>query len=189
MSQTWLNNARGLAKGTVLASAELANLSPAIIAHNSTTTSTVVSALEQFQECVRYLNTRRSKGAVINIKNEDDLQDVIYLMLRSWITDLVPENPIDRTASRVVIEDFVSRSLKTVIEAKFIRDKKHGRLVTKELHDDIETYRNHQYCSQLVFFIYDPSVMIPDTLALKRQIEGERIFDGRRLSVRCVIKP
>lgn len=55
----------------------------------------VVSVLEQFPACVRYLNTRRSSGAVININSEADIQDVVYLMLRPWITDLVPENPTD----------------------------------------------------------------------------------------------
>ncbi len=190
MSESWLNNALRLARGTAEAATELSKLSPNIVLNPITFgSSNVVSALEQFQECVRYLNTRRSKGAIIDIKNEDDLQDVIFLMLRPWIRDLVPENPTERIASRFVIEDFLSKELDTVVEAKFIRDKNHGRAISKELHDDIETYRNHQYCAELVFFIYDPNAMIPDTLALRRQIEGERNYNGKRLNVRCVIKP
>jgi hypothetical protein len=149
----------------------------------------VVSALEQFQECVRYLNTRRSSGAVIDISGESDVQDALFLMLRPWLVDLVPENPTDKVASRYVIKDFLSRELKVVVEAKYIRDKKHGKEISKELHDDIETYRNHPNCENLVFFIYDPDALIPDVSALKRQIEAVRSYETKQLAVYCVVKP
>jgi hypothetical protein len=191
VSESWVSNALELAKGTVQLSTELAKISPSIIRYPLTfrSPSKVVSALEQFQECVRYLNTRRSEGAIINIKSEDDLQDVIFLMLRPWITDLVTENPTDRIASRFVIQDFLSKELNIVVEAKFVRDKKHGRKISEELHDDIETYRNHPNCSEIVFFIYDPNSLIPDSVALRKQIQGERDYDGKKLNVYCVVKP
>ncbi len=191
MSESWVRNALELAKGAARVTAELSEISPSIIRYPVTydSPSKVVSALEQFQECVRYLNTRRSEGAIINIRREDDLQDVIFLMLRPWITDLVPENPTDRIASRFVIQDFLSKELNTVVEAKFIRDKTHGRKISEELHDDIETYRKHPNCSELVFFIYDPNSLIPDSVALRRQIQGERNYDGKRVTVYCVVKP
>ncbi len=150
----------------------------------------VVSALEQFPECVRYLNTRRSSGAVIDINSEADVQDAVYLMLRPWIIDLVPENPTDRIASRYSIKDFISKELSVVIEAKYVREKKHGRDISKEMHDDIEMYRNHPDCKHLVFFIYDRDAFIPDVAALKRQIEGtSRNYGNKKLNVFCIIKP
>lgn len=191
MSKSWLNHGLSTAKGAAEVSNELSKISPSITQYPRAPggPSKVVSALEQFHECVRYLNTRRSKGAIINITSEDDLQDVLFLMLRPWVTDLVPENPTDCVASRFVIKDFLSKDINTVIEAKFIRDKKHGRTISRELHDDIETYRNHPNCAELVFFIYDPNWLIPDSAALRRQIQGERNYAGKRLSVQCVIKP
>lgn len=149
----------------------------------------IVSALEQFPECVRYLNTRRSSGAVIDINSEADVQDVVFLMLRPWITDLIPENPTDKIASRYSIKDFISKDLETVVEAKYIRDKKHGRDISKELHDDIEMYRNHAYCKNLVFFIYDRDAVIPDVAALKKQIDGVRNYGSKKLTAFCVVKP
>ncbi|SRR5713101_4347224 len=149
----------------------------------------IVSALEQFPECVRYLNTRRSSGAVIDINSEADVQDVVFLMLRPWIFDLVPENPTDRVASRYSIKDFISKELESVVEAKYIRDKKHGREISKELHDDIEMYKNHPNCKHLVFFIYDRDAVIPDVAALRKQVEGTRNYDGKKLMVFCVVKP
>src|SRR6266545_2096955 len=123
----------------------------------------IIAALEQFQEGVRYLNTRRSKGAILNLDAEAQVQDAVYLMLRPWVHDLVPENPTDKVAAaRFAIKDFVSRSAQAVVEVKYIRDKDHGKNITKELHDDIETYRSHASCRYLIFFIYDPNSLIPD---------------------------
>lgn len=149
----------------------------------------ILSALEQFPECVRYLKTSRSSGAVIGINCEANVQDVVFLMLRPWIIDIVPEDPTDKSASRYSIKDFISKDLETVVEVKYIRDKKHGRSISKELHDDIEMYKNHPQCKHLVFFIYDRDTVIPDVAALKKQIEGPRNYDSKKLTVFCVVKP
>jgi hypothetical protein len=193
MNSEWLGKLRQAAFDCATASKEVTTIlsekgyagkiAPPIAA------ATVVTCLEQFQDCVRYLNTRRSKGAVINIENENDVQDVVYLMLRPTIVDLIPENPTDKIASRYVIKDFLTKNLNLVVEAKFIRDVKHGKDISKELHDDIETYRNHPNCSYIIFFIYDRDSLIPDTLALKTQIEGVRNYGGKQIQVFCVIKP
>jgi len=193
VSEVWQKRALELAKAATQALDEISKVSPqttiGVSSSPAESASKIVTALEQFQECVRYLNTRRSKGAIIDINGEDDLQDVIFLMLRPWICDLTPENPTDRVASRFVIKDFLSKELNTVIEAKFIRDKTHGRQISKELHDDIETYRTHPNCSELVFFIYDPDAFIPDVSSLRRQIEGIRNYEGKKMGVYCIVKP
>src|SRR5205823_1966581 len=131
--------------------------------------ATIVAALKQFQECVRYLNTRRSSGAILNFTSEADVQDAIYLMLRLWVHDLIVENPTDKIANRYTIKDFLSRQARTVVEVKYVRDASHGKSISKEMHDDIETYRHHVYCDTLVFFVYDPDSLIPDQQQLRVQ--------------------
>jgi hypothetical protein len=149
----------------------------------------IIFALEQFMECVRYLNTRRSTGAKLNLEGEDDVQDAIYLMLRPWINDLVYENPTDKIGNRFVIKDFLAKSAKTVVEAKFIRDENHGKYISKELHDDIETYRHHPHCKHLIFFIYDPDSLIPNVAALREEIITSRTYDGEPLYCHIIIRP
>jgi hypothetical protein len=158
----------------------------------TTRISAVLFALKEFDVCVRYLNTRRSAGAVINIESEADVQDVLYLLLRPWIVDLAYESPADKSANRYVIKDFSSKAGRFVIDAKYIRDKEHGRLISKELHDDIEMYRTHPHCDDLVFFVYDPDALIPDQRALREAIEVERAYGGeeaRHLTCHIVVKP
>jgi hypothetical protein len=149
----------------------------------------IVSALGQFMECVRYLNTRRSKGAKLNLESEADVQDALYLMLRPWVLDLVNENPTDKIGNRFSIKDFISKEARTVIEAKYVRDAAHGKSIAKELHDDIETYRHHPSCDHLVFFVYDPDSLIPNVAALQAEMNTKRVYDGKPLVCHLIVCP
>lgn len=172
--------------------AGLAELKPKLIAEGlepEVSHLKILSALTQFGECVRYLNTRRSTGAKLNLEKEADVQDAIYLMLRPWVTDMVHETPTDKIGNRYVIKDFLAPSARTVIEAKFIRDESHGKQISKELHDDIEMYRNHPKCDHLIFFIYDPNSLIPNVAALAKEMNVSRVYDGRLLKCYLVVWP
>lgn len=151
--------------------------------------SRVITALNSFGDCVRYLNTRRSSGALLKLDSESAVQDALYLMLRPWIGDLTPENPTDRVANRFAIKDFLSKSNRLVIEAKYIRSVEHGKSISKELNDDIETYRYHPNCDDLIFFIYDPDGLIPDGAALERHLSSDRRYAEKVLKCHAVIKP
>ena len=151
--------------------------------------SRVINALQSFTDCVRYLNTRRSGGTFLAPDSEAAVQDALYLMIRPWIVDLTPENPTDRIANRYSIKDFVSKSNRLVIEAKYVRSPDHGRSIVKELNDDIETYRYHASCENLIFFIYDPDGFIPDGAALERHLFSPRTYSERILKCYAVIKP
>jgi hypothetical protein len=151
--------------------------------------SKILLALEQFGECVRYLNTRRSTGAKLNLESEADVQDAIYLMLRPWVTDLVHESPTQKVGNRYAIKDFLAPTARTIIEAKYIRDASHGKQISRELHDDIEVYRHHPKCDHLVFFIYDPDSLIPNVSALNSEVVTARLYDGRALHCHLVVHP
>jgi hypothetical protein len=156
---------------------------------NTVGVSGVISALQSFSEIVRYLNTRRSQGAILVLDDEAAVQDALYLMLRPWVHDLTPENPTDKVANTFSIKDFVSRSNKFVLEAKYVRDKSHGKSIVGEINDDIETYRYHPSCDDLIFFVYDPNSFIPDSAALDRHLKGNRTYDTKVLRCHGVVKP
>ncbi len=149
----------------------------------------ILAALNSFSDCVRYLNTRRTGAALLTLDSEAAVQDALYLMLRPWIVDLVPENPTDKVANRYSIKDFLSKANRVVIEAKYIRGAEHGKSIVKELNDDIETYRYHSSCDDLIFFIYDPDGLIPDGAALERHISSQRSYEDKLLRCHGVIKP
>lgn len=148
----------------------------------------IVEALNEFTECVRYLNTRRSETSLL-LDSEAAVQDAIFLMLRPFVHDLTPEAPTEKVASRYVIKDFRSRSRRAIIEAKYVRDRDHGKAISKEIHDDIEMYRSDDHCDHVVFFVYDPNALIADKEALRMQVEVLRTYDGRALQCHLVLKP
>ncbi|MBS1773675.1 MAG: hypothetical protein JST82_12525 [Bacteroidetes bacterium] len=148
----------------------------------------VINALSEFMECVRYLNTRRSKTN-LNLDSEEAVQDTIYIMLRPWVMDIRPESPTGKVANRYSIKDFLLPALRTVIEVKFIRDKTHGKSISQEINDDIETYRYHPQCDNLIFFIYDPDALIPDRLQLEKHVTSKRSYSDKTLTCFCIIKP
>lgn len=182
-------------KSAAAAIGGLAQLGPRVgvsSAQNVGSIAAALLALSEFDSCVRYLNTRRSKGAVINIESEGDVQDVLYLLLRPWIVDLTYESPGDKSANRFAIKDFFSAAGRFVVDAKYIRSKEHGRLISKELNDDIEMYRTHPRCDDLIFFVYDPDALIPDQRALREAIEIDRAYgkDGeKQLKCHLIVKP
>ena len=169
--------------------AHLATALPRPRASQSKGVADVSLALHEFNECVRYLNTRRSSGAILQLDSEAAVQDALYLILRPWVPDLIPEAPTDKTGNRFTIKDFTSRELRLVVEAKFVRDKAHGKNLSKELHDDIEIYRHNPSCDTLLFFVYDPDSNIPDERELRRTIEQSRVYDGRPLTCLLIVKP
>jgi REase_DpnII-MboI len=172
-----LDRFRGMASGSVAT------------ANDSATVESVLSALNSFSEMVRYLNTRRSRGAILTLEDEASVQDALYLMLRPWINDLTPESPTDKVANQYSIKDFCSRTNGFVIEAKYVRDKQHGKSIVKEINDDIETYRYHPRCDDLIFFIYDPDSNIPDSVSVQRHISESRTYGEKVLRCHGVIKP
>ena len=93
---------------------------------------TVLSALNSFTDIVRYLNTRRSTGAILHLSDEAAVQDVLFLMLRPWMLDLVPETPTDKIANRYSIRDFGITQRSVCYRSKVnVRDAAHGYISQK----------------------------------------------------------
>lgn len=149
----------------------------------------ILSALEQFSEIVRYLNTRRTTGVLFKLESEGDVQDALYVMLRGWVQDLQYESPTEKAANQHKLLDFAASSARLGIEAKFVRSRDHGKHIFNEIAEDIECYRRLPWLDCLCFFVYDPEFHIPDHLALKREIEIERSYGTRKLVCKLVYKP
>jgi REase_DpnII-MboI len=185
MNKKWLANQSELCAGAAQLNLKYAPQ----VANAAFDADGIIAALNQFQECVRYLNTRRSTGAVLKLDSEAEVQDAVYLMLRPWIHDLLSEDPTGKVGNRYSIKDFISPSAETVIEIKYVRDAKHGKDISSEMHDDIENYRHHPKCATLIFFVYDADSKIPNQEQLRLQIETARNYNGIPLRCVLIIKP
>jgi hypothetical protein len=147
----------------------------------------VLLLLGAFPDCVGYSNNRRGTP-ILDLSNEDRVQDLVYFMLRPALTDLVPEQPASGTTRQYSIEDYLSKELKTVVEAKRIRNKTHGKTVKGELNDDVGNYKNDSNCHHLIFFLYDPDKHIESPTGLKKAVEGRHVHNGNVLNVYCIVQ-
>lgn len=147
----------------------------------------VLLLLSAFPDCVGYSQNRRG-SPILNLSSEAGIQDMIYFMLRPAIADLAPEQPVSDTLRQFSIEDYLSRNLGTVVEAKLVRTKAHGRDIRAELNDDIGKYKSESSCQHLIFFVYDPNKHIESPIGLKKAIEGVHTHNGQAFNVYCIIQ-
>jgi hypothetical protein len=153
----------------------------------ATNVQDILLLLSAFPDCVGYSQNRRSEP-ILDLTTEAGIQDIVYFMLRPAIADLVPEQPVSDAIRQYSIEDHLSRNLGTVVEAKLVRTRSHGKEIRKELNDDIGKYKADLNCQHLIFFIYDPNKHIESPMGLKKTIEGIHRHNNRTVNVYCLIQ-
>lgn len=150
--------------------------------------STVHRCCQCFEDVARYLIARRS-APTICIDSEDAVQDVLYLVLKPSIPDLEWENPMPKEANRSWRPDFTSMAHSIAIDAKYVRDKSHGKQITRELDEDIAAARESAIWHHLFFFIYDPSWYIPAVAPLVKHCDGRHHHEGNAVEVHTIVVP
>jgi len=152
----------------------------------------LMAALEGFPTLVGYLNGRRASGSMLVVTSEADVQDVLYLALKPGFPDLIYEEPTKKGAASFSIGDFSIPCLGLILEAKYIAVKADVKAKQNEICEDIWKYSTQTECRRVIFFVYDPHLLIPDRAnyarALSRKAD-EFIADGRQVEIQTVISP
>jgi len=153
-----------------------------------TAVSLVEECCNHFGDAVRYLNARR-KVPSLAITSEAAVQDVLFLLLRPNIPDLAWENPNLKEAGRSWRPDFTSAAPSIAVDAKYVRDASHGRSIVRELDEDIAAAREAPCWQALFFFVYDPSLYLPDVKGLLLHCNGTHYHEGSSVCVRTIVFP
>ena len=110
---------------------------------------------------------------------EREVQDILYLMLRSVFLDIEDEDTLPKFGHSTYRADFGIPSLGLLVEAKYARSAADFKAIEKEVLEDIVPYlQTPERYSRIVVFIYDhsASVQVHETTvrALRRApgIEG-----------------
>lgn len=158
---------------------------------NSITTNGVKDLVRSFPDAVRYLNARRSKPFA-SIKSEADVQDLLYLMLKPSIPALQFETPTSASSSSYSIADFWIEDLRLLIECKFVDQRSDVKRVANEIAEDIWKYGKTTECEDLVFFVYDPNLVISNRQQFIRASSAEAgslVIAARTVTVEVVVVP
>lgn len=92
------------------------------------------------------------------VRNEREVQDIIWLMLRPYYNDLIDEESIRKLGHSSYKPDFAVPSLRTLLEVKYVRERGEFKKTEKEVMEDSIGYLldSNDY-ENLIVFIYDHS--------------------------------
>lgn len=148
----------------------------------------VMQILENFGNAVKKITQeRRLSHPSFKIADEYDVQDLLYLILKSVYPALIAEDPVPKNGSQSTRIDFKLPEKGIFIEVKFVKKKGDENGIISALKDDIESYHADKSLKTLICFVYDPQNLIKDKNNF-RQLEGPRTKNGHNFEVKIVIQ-
>jgi hypothetical protein len=96
------------------------------------------------------------------ITQEREVQDILWLILRSYFPDVVDEDALPKLGHSTYKADFGIGSLKLTIEAKFATSKDDFKNIEKEVQEDCIPYLRDLRYESLIVFIYDDSASVQE---------------------------
>lgn len=142
----------------------------------------VVLILSRFESCMRrwrWDESTRSAPLHWPVVEEREVQDIVWLILRSVFDDLVDEDTLPKVGHSSYRSDFGIPSIGTLVEVKFARSAGDFRRIEKEVMEDsvgylLETKNYHR----LVVFIYDDSASVQEHSVTSRALEQIPNIEG-----------
>jgi hypothetical protein len=151
---------------------------------------TLSRAVQALTPMIRSFNSRENGLAPWTVSREDDIRDLLYVMLRPALFDLVKEEPTPSLARTYKFVDLCSKASRIFMEAKRVRRKGQWKTILDQIHVDIQSYPSHESCETLVFVIVDAARDIPDPPLLEHEMSGNQMIRDRKLDVRVyVVEP
>lgn len=121
--------------------------------------SGVIHVLNQFESAMkrwRYDTDDLKNPVRWNISSEREVQDILWLVLRSYWTDVKDEEAMPKFGHSTYNVDFAIPSLGLLIEVKYARKATDFKQLEKEILEDLIPYLNSTY-DKIIVFIYDAS--------------------------------
>jgi hypothetical protein len=148
---------------------------------------TLERAIQALTPSIRAFNSREKGLAVWRINQEDDVRDLLYVMLRPVLFDLVKEEPTPSLARTHKFADLCSLASRILIEVKWIGRKGIWKKILDQIHTDIQCYPSHPAAETLVFVIVDSVHDLPDPRIIEHQLTGVQKVRDKTIDVRVFI--
>ncbi|MCV2486510.1 hypothetical protein OD917_16370 [Flavobacterium sp. SH_e] len=148
----------------------------------------VRDVLNNFSNAIQKIITgRRLNHAEFQIEDEYDVQDILYVILKSVFPNLREEDPIPKVGKKSTKIDLIIREEKILIEVKMIKLKDSNEThFIEQLKVDFESYHECQWLRKLYCFVYDPYKKTRDVSNFK-DLNGDRIKGGHDFNVEVIV--
>ncbi|RSC93708.1 PD-(D/E)XK nuclease domain-containing protein [Tenacibaculum singaporense] len=141
-----------------------------------------------FPNAVQKIISNRRKGhPEFEIKDEYDVQDLLYVILKSIFPNMRDEDPIPKVGSKSTKIDLILREEKILIEVKMIKEKDSNEThFIEQLKVDFESYHKCVWLDKLFCFVYDPFKKTRD-VAYFNDLNGKRTKGEHNYDVEVIV--
>jgi len=151
---------------------------------------TLGRAVQALTATIRSFNSREKGLPAWTVSREDDVRDLLYVMLKPALFDLVKEEPTPLLVGTHKFVDLCSKASRVFIELKWIGRKGQWKTILDQMNVDIQCYPSHEYCETLIFIIVDAVRDIPDPRLLEHEMSGKQVIRDRKIDIRVhVVEP
>ncbi len=148
---------------------------------------TIGRAIQSLTLTIRTFNAREKNLQPWTVAREDDVRDLLYVMLKPALFDLVKEEPTPSLAGTHKFVDLGSKASRIFIEVKWIGRKGQWKAVLGQIQVDIQSYPAHSACETLIFVVLDAVRDVPDPRLVERDFSNKQELFGRRVDIRLYI--
>jgi hypothetical protein len=148
---------------------------------------TLGRAVQALTPTIRSFNAREKGLSPWPVSCEDDVRDLLYVMLKPVLFDLMKEEPTPSLARTYKFVDLCSKASRIFIEVKWINRKGLWKKILDEINTDIQSYPTHESCETLIFVIIDAVRDIPDPRLLEHEMSGRQSIHGRKIEIRVFV--
>jgi hypothetical protein len=144
--------------------------------------------LKNFSNAIQKLiSGRRLSHPNYKIDDEYDVQDILYVIIKSVFPNLKEEDPIPKVGGKSTKVDLILRNEKILIEVKMIKSKDSNEThFIEQLKVDFESYHECKWLRKLFCFVYDPYKKTRD-LSNFYDLNGKRTKGEHNFDVEVIV--
>jgi hypothetical protein len=135
----------------------------------------------------KIINNRRKGHPEFLIKDEYDVQDILYVIVKSFFPNMRDEDPIPKVGGKSTKIDLILREEKILIEVKMIKEKDTNEThFIEQLKVDFESYHKCIWLEKLFCFVYDPFKKTRD-ISNFNDLNGQRTKGKHNYDVEVIV--
>lgn len=155
---------------------------------NKSADEVVRAILNNFSNAIqKIVKNRRKDHPNFKIEDEYDVQDILYVILKSVFPNLRDEDAIAKVGAKTTKIDLIIREEKILVEVKMIKEKDSSEThFIEQLKVDFESYHECKWLKKLFCFVYDPYKKTRD-ISNFHDLNGERTKGDHNFNVEVIV--
>lgn len=155
---------------------------------NKSADEVVRDILNNYSNAIQKIIKNRRKGHPnFEIEDEYDVQDILYVILKSVFPNLRDEDAIPKVGVKTTKIDLIIREERILVEVKMIKEKDSNEThFIEQLKVDFESYHECKWLRKLFCFVYDPYKKTRD-ISNFHDLNGDRTKGEHNFNVEVIV--